>query len=200
MPLPHIKRLCKVKKCKRTGKPCRNPAVEGKAVCKTHGGGTKKRVREGTRKPPGRPPTTGQWVDPNKTQYAQLDDLRVEAEKDKTLLKLALRVARMEAIARASREVLKKRTGPVTAKTAAWLLDQEERIALIVDRTLKSNFRDKYEALLMVMQPFVEKLDELIDEYVAEDRRGAFRDAIRRAARSLFVAIGLTEQGGSDLA
>lgn len=49
---------CKAK-CKGTGEQCRRKAVEGYSVCTVHGAGTKKRVEQGLRKPPGAPITTG---------------------------------------------------------------------------------------------------------------------------------------------
>jgi flagellar basal body-associated protein FliL len=53
-------RRCQAKS-KQTGKQCKKPAVRGSSVCTSHGAGTRKRVKEGTKKPPGRPPITYEY-------------------------------------------------------------------------------------------------------------------------------------------
>src|SRR5262245_42868085 len=57
---------------------CRRRVVEGTTRCVMHGSWTRTRVRKGTRRPPGRPVTTGRWVDPNRTRYTRLTELMNE--------------------------------------------------------------------------------------------------------------------------
>ncbi|GAA6747486.1 MULTISPECIES: hypothetical protein [Thermus] len=56
--LPDGRPRCQARS-KSTGAQCRQPAVRGYSVCHVHGAGTRKRVAEGARKPPGRPVVHG---------------------------------------------------------------------------------------------------------------------------------------------
>jgi hypothetical protein len=60
---------------KRDGTQCGKPARVGYDVFGTHGAGYGKREREGTRRPPGRPPVHGIYA---KTSLTSLQDLREE--------------------------------------------------------------------------------------------------------------------------
>lgn len=73
--LPDGRRRCQARS-KSTGEQCRQPAVRGYHVCRVHGAGTRKRVREGTRKPPGRPIIHGLY---SERQAATLRALYEEA-------------------------------------------------------------------------------------------------------------------------
>lgn len=59
-------RRCQAR-AKRSGTQCKRPASAGYNVCHVHGAGTHKRLKEGTRKLPGRPVTHGLYSDRTRT-------------------------------------------------------------------------------------------------------------------------------------
>jgi hypothetical protein len=70
--------------------------VEGYQVCTVHGAGTKKRVKEGTRQPPGAPIKTGRYAD--KLRHPAIADLIAEFEQDADPMSLFAELAAARAI------------------------------------------------------------------------------------------------------
>ena len=68
-----------------------------------------------------------------------------------------------------------------------WLLEQDDRITKAVERALRSIFRDEMRAVIATLRPLVEQWDAAIEEFVAEDRRAAFREFIGQSAADTFV-------------
>lgn len=66
---------------KRTGQQCGKPARRGFNVCTLHGAGSRRREKEGTSKPSGRPPVSGMYG--NKTYQAILEDLPEASDLEK---------------------------------------------------------------------------------------------------------------------
>lgn len=69
-------------KSKRSGKRCQLWAVEGYTVCHIHGGGRRKRVESGERKPTGRPPVHGLYATKNITAFDELKKEVLEHQAD----------------------------------------------------------------------------------------------------------------------
>jgi hypothetical protein len=86
---------CKAKS-KQTGLQCKRWAVEGYEVCPVHGAGTKKRVKDGTRQPPGAPLKTGRYAD--KMRHKAIADLIAEFEQDGDPMNLFSELAAARAI------------------------------------------------------------------------------------------------------
>lgn len=94
----------KVRRCQRwmdrKGQQCPQPAVTGYSVCQSHGAGTRKRVKEGTRKPPGRNAISGLY---GTKQYEvilaslednqQLEQEQAGLRREATISRMALRNA-----------------------------------------------------------------------------------------------------------
>ncbi len=85
---------CKAK-CKGTQEQCRRRAVEGYNVCTVHGAGTRKRVEQGLRKPPGAPITTG---GNSKHMKKEIYDKIEEYKKDPDLEKLDFELAYLKTL------------------------------------------------------------------------------------------------------
>jgi hypothetical protein len=93
---PPRKKKCTGHSKSRGGLPCENWAMEGYDVCSSHGAGTKKRVREGTRQPPGAPLKTGRYAD--KTRHKAIADLIRQFENDPDPINLFSELAASRAL------------------------------------------------------------------------------------------------------
>ncbi|WP_287417673.1 hypothetical protein [Oceanithermus sp.] len=96
--LPNGGRALRCKATLKNGKRCSNPARKGFEVCWKHGAGSGKREKEGTRKPPGRPPVHGLYSKHGLTSIRELRDqlLELGGELDNTDAALATLKATLE--------------------------------------------------------------------------------------------------------
>jgi len=73
----------KARRCQahtKRGTRCKAAAVTGYDVCKTHGAGTHKRVKDGSRKPPGRPIIHGLYATRGTQRLSELQQRVLEAD------------------------------------------------------------------------------------------------------------------------
>jgi hypothetical protein len=181
-------------KCKATGERCRRPPVTGYAVCDKHGAGTRKRVENGTRKPPGRPPVTGEFSDPERTRYGRLSELLDAAKADTAGLRTAeLELALCKACVQWQFEKLMSgewdvmKTPELMEHPASWLLESASRV---IDKVAKLNAminRDRVHAMVNLIDPVITIVLQVIEQHVPTEARVVARESVRKKLSAILV-------------
>jgi hypothetical protein len=183
-------------KCKSTGKPCRAWALTGTKRCTVHGVGTRKRVERGTRKPPGRPPITGNYCDPERTHYGRLSELLEQAKADSASLRTtdhemaivkAVLAWQWERLLAGDWDVMK--TADLMEHPATWFI---ECAGSIVDRVVKANnmiSKDRLQALLALVEPIITLVISVVNEYVPTETREAAQNKVRSLLATVLVPV-----------
>lgn len=169
----------------KRGKRCGKWRKRGQKVCWKHGAGSDKRVREGKRKPAGRPITTGTDADPNlaKNRSGVLGEYIEKYKDDATIMnprrQVAIATAALDAVVSQylknpdAWDVLKtiNQFGKIKEHPESWIIKQSERVQNILAKALAAAFADKITAAITVLQPAVKHIHEMIDKFVPEPLR-----------------------------
>jgi hypothetical protein len=157
-------------KCKATGERCRARAVRGTTVCKAHGGGTHKRVLNGTRKMPGAPITSGLRANPNRRRLDSLGHLIDQWRNDPNLRNVDHRLAVLQAaldlqlqrIGDGTFDVLKAKDLP--ADELSWLLEYGGKLVDRIQRANTATFRDALKGSVIITGLALRAIGEVLDD------------------------------------
>jgi hypothetical protein len=164
--------LCRAH-AKGSGEPCKNRAVRGTTVCKSHGGGTHKRVLNGTRKMPGAPITSGLRADPNRRRLDSLGHLIDQWRNDPNLRNVDHRLAvlqaaldlQLERIGDGTFDVLKAKDLP--ADELSWLLEYGGKLVDRIQRANTATFRDALKGSVIITGLALRAIGEVLDDRLA---------------------------------
>jgi hypothetical protein len=148
---------------RRSGKRCKRPATTGYKVCSMHGSGTRKRVVEGKRKPPGRPVTTGTGADPDRTRYGELDEMVESWRSDPELRLPEKRLALMQSLLDIATKRFK--AGEIDEEK---LLGQTALVVSVLNKTNWTEFRNSLKAAVALVGLVLRGVGDVIDSAVAD--------------------------------
>ena len=184
-------------KSKRSGQQCKKRAVRGYGVCATHGAGCPVRVERGQRKPPGRPVTTGEYADPDRSRFGRLAELLEEAKANPADLRTAEgELALVKAVLRWQYEKLLTgqwdvmKTPEMMEHPASWLIGAG---AQVIDKVARVNAminRDRVQALLVLVDPVINVVVRIITDFVPEERQSEVKEVVRQRLSQVLVPTG----------
>lgn len=172
--------------------------MRGFKVCKMHGAGSRKRIREGRRKPTGRPPITGARCDPKRTLHEGLNAAFERHLADPNLRDLDVQLAYSRAVfARMWERYEKDGTwdvvktinehGKIMEHPASWFIEYGEKIQSILQKALTTTFKDQVRAACTLLAGPLKAFHDAIDKYVPESERENCREFIADAIAGALV-------------
>ena len=142
-----------------------------------HGSGGRKRVREGRRKPAGRPVIHGRYSDPDRKRYDNLDELIQRFREDPNLMFATDELALLKAALHRQVEEIKAGTFSVMksdnlpADPMSWLI---ENAGAVIDRIVRVNCmlnRHRFQAIMAVLEPATKVFQKIFVEYIPAEQQ-----------------------------
>jgi hypothetical protein len=183
--------------CKVTRQRCKNPAVVGSSVCTKHGAGYPSRVENGSRKPPGRPPITGEYSDPERKRYGRLQELIDQAKNSPAELRSAeAELALMKGVLAWQYEKLLAgewdmlKTPELEEHPASWLIESGARVVDKVARVNGMINRDRIQGMVALIDPVINVVLTVIEQHVPDDAKVVARETVRKKLSAILVPTG----------